>query len=106
LASFGVSPEAKEFWHKIIDSPGLRTMTMEGPHKQRGGGLLHIKVEPSLTVEHGVHLEINEEFMRDSDSKTEGAEWASNRLVERWDASMKFAEETAQDLLAIAKADV
>jgi len=93
----------KELWKPIMEGPGLRTMTMEGRHKQPGGGLLHIKVEPSAKVEQGVYLEINEEFRASGDSESEGAQWVPGRLFQHWDVTMKFAEETADYLLGLVK---
>jgi hypothetical protein len=52
----------KEPWNGIMEIPGLRSMLMQGRRKQAGGGTLHIKIEPSVKVNPGLYVEINEEF--------------------------------------------
>lgn len=89
----------KEPWDAILDKPGLRSMLMEGRRKATDGGLLHIKVEPSVRVEHGVFIEINEEFKEPG----EGAQWVLACLADHWDATMKFAAEAAEHLLGLVK---
>ena len=55
----GLAP--KEPWHEIMKLPGLRSMLMEGRREETSQGLLHIKVEPSVKVTHGIYVEVNEE---------------------------------------------
>src|SRR5579859_3402300 len=82
----------KEPWNSIMEGPGLRTMLMQGRRKQADGGVLRIKVEPSLKVEHGLYVEVNEEFKAPGDGESEGARWVPERLAEHWDDILKFSE--------------
>jgi hypothetical protein len=93
----------KELWNAIMEGPGLRSMIMEGRRKQTGGGVLHIKVEPSTKVEHGVYLEIHEEFKASGECESEGAQWVPGRLAEHWDVIMKFSEDAAEYILSLVK---
>lgn len=93
----------KDRWNEIIDSPGLRSMVMQGRRKGVSGGLLHVKVEPSSKVEQGVYIEINEEFKPTADLEAEGAQWVASRLSEHWDAIMKSSEETAEYLVSLGE---
>jgi hypothetical protein len=52
----------KDPWSPIMEAPGLRSLNMEGRRKQADGGILHVKVEPSVRVEHGLFVDINEEL--------------------------------------------
>ena len=65
----------KEPWHRIMDTPGLRALMMEGRRKDAKGGTLHVKVEPSVSVEYGLYIDINEEFKASGDSESDGAQW-------------------------------
>jgi hypothetical protein len=93
----------KEPWGPIMEAPGLRSMTMQGRRKQGGEGILRIKVEPSLKVEHGLYVGINEEFRSAIGDGSEGAQWVPDRLAEYWDATMRFAEDSAEHLLSLVK---
>ncbi|HTC90722.1 MAG TPA: hypothetical protein VK686_20605 [Bryobacteraceae bacterium] len=89
----------KDLWNPIIEEPGLRSLNIQGRRKDADGGVLHIKVEPSLRVAHGLFVEINEEFKAPSKDESDGARWASERLVEHWDAILRYSEEVAGYLL-------
>ena len=78
---FGHLLAPKESWNAIMEAPGLRSMIMEGRRKETGGGVLHIKVEPSTKVEHGIYLEINEEFKAPGECESDGAQWVPSRLL-------------------------
>ena len=93
----------KEPWNSIMEGPGLRSMRMQGRRKQTGGGVLYIKVEPSLKVECGLYLEINEEFTAPVDGESEGARWVPDRLAESWDGMLSFSEIAAEHLLALVR---
>ncbi len=89
----------KEPWTPIVETPGLRSMLIQGRRKDANGGVLHVKVEPSLLVEHGLYLEVNEEFKVTTEKKEpEGAQWVPERLVEQWDDILKFAEISARNI--------
>ena len=92
----------KEPWHSIMDKPGLRSLLMEG-YRANGGGVLHIKVEPSTKVEHGVFIEFNEDFRQKGETPPDGTHWIASRLNENWDSMMKFAEASAEHLLGLVK---
>ncbi len=80
----------KEHWNEIMETPGLRSMLIQGHRKQPGHGLLHIKVEPSTQVKPGLFVEVNEEFRTSDDSEPEGAAWVCGRLSEHWDEVLRI----------------
>lgn len=90
----------KEFWNPILDGTGLRSMLMQGRRKHESGGLVHIKVEPSAQIKHGLFIEVNEEF-KSVGGDSEGARWVPERLAEHWDAILKFSESAADHLLSL-----
>ncbi len=92
----------KEQWNAIMDTPGLRSMLMQGRRKQVNGGILRVKVEPSVRVQPGLFVQINEEFSA-GDGESDGAQWVPGRLAEHWDAIMAFSEFAAEHLLDLAK---
>jgi hypothetical protein len=93
----------KEPWKPIMEEPGLRSMLMQGRRKQADCGVLRIKVEPSVNIEHGLYVEVNEEFRPFGDGEPEGAQWVPVRLATHWDAMMNYAEAAAEHLLALVR---
>ena len=93
----------KDPWNAIVEEPGLRLMIMEGRRRGAGGGTLHIKVEPSSKVEHGLYVEINEEFKVTGDRESDGAQWVPDRLAQHWDDVLKFSEVAAEHLLGLVR---
>jgi len=88
----------KEPWHEIMKAPGLLSLVMEGRREETSQGVLHIKVEPSRKVAHGIYVEINEEFKVPADAPGEGAQWVQACLATQWDSFMQFAETAAQQI--------
>jgi hypothetical protein len=93
----------KDYWNSIMEKPGLRSMVIEGRRKQADGGLLFIKVEPSLRVEYGVYVEFHEEFKAPGDSESGGSPWVPDRLAEHWDVIMKYSENAAEYIVSLVK---
>ena len=95
----------KEHWNPIMRVPGLRSLLMEG-RRTENGGVLYVKIEPSVKVTYGLFVEVNEEFRLLKDQEpTEGARWVPDRLTEHWDAILKYAEGASDHLLSLVKAN-
>jgi len=97
----------KEFWNPILEAPGLRSMQIQGRRKEIDGGVVLIKVEPSVRIPHGLFVEVNEEFkpLDKEKSGSEGANWVPQRLAAHWDAILEFSESAASHLLGLVKID-
>jgi hypothetical protein len=93
----------KDPWLAIMEQPGLRSMTMQGFRKDGGGGILHVKIEPSGLVRPGLYIQVNEEFKHSADAQTNDARWVPGCLAEHWDAMMKYADDAAHHLLSFVK---
>jgi hypothetical protein len=89
-------------------------MLMEGRREESSRSLLHIKVEPSIIVSPGLFVDFNEEFKAPADgvpegdttasaAVVEGAQWVPDCLVAHWDASMRYAENAAEQLASLVK---
>jgi len=89
----------KELWRPLMDTPGLRSMLMEGYRKGADGGVLFVKIEPSLLVKPGVFIEVTEEYSSQSDEDLANASWVPERLHKQWEPIMKYAEDVSQNLL-------
>lgn len=101
--SIGHRLAPKDAWNPIMEKPGLRSMTIQGLRKQIDPGILYIKVEPSLRINPGVFVEVNEEFRPSDDRQTQGAGWVRKPLNDHWDVIMNFSEEAAEHILSFGK---
>jgi hypothetical protein len=92
----------KETWDPILKAPGLLSMRIEGRRKDSHGGVLRIKVEPSVKVQFGVFIEVNEEF-KAPDGNSDGAQWVPTPLSENWDDLLSYSETVADHLLSLVR---
>ncbi len=111
LAHFKIDSEEK--WHEIghilapkppwgdaLDSPGLRSLTMEESKRRDGrAGHLRVKVEPSVKIIPGIYLDINDHFQKPSGSKTTGSEEIMTILDNSWEASLERSDKIIRTLL-------
>lgn len=105
--------DSEEKWHKVgdtlapkhpwgdtLDSPGMRSLTMEEAKRRDGrAGYFRVKVEPSTRVHPGIFLGINDHFQKPIDSKTLGSEEMITILENSWEASRKRSDEIIRTLL-------
>jgi hypothetical protein len=84
----------KKHWDPIMENPGLRAMIINGRRRGDAGGNLHVRIEPSSKLEHGIFVEINEEFRRASESRD--TDWVPGCLVEHWESVMQYAVDTLE----------
>ena len=89
----------KDPWNAIMEQPGLRSMLMQGRRKEASGGTSYIKIEPSIKFEHGLFVEVSEEFKPHSDVPPDGAQWATDCLSGALGLIMSYAEVAADHLL-------
>jgi hypothetical protein len=87
-------------WGDALDSPGLRSLTMEESRRRDGqAGHLRVKVEPSTKVNPGIYLDINDHFQKPNDSKTTGSEEIMTILEKSWEASLERSGKIIRTLL-------
>jgi hypothetical protein len=102
----------KDIWRQVLEEPGMRSLTIEGRRQDGYRGAVYVKVEPSVRVDPGVFLDINDHFqvaveedkpgeLRAQLADTLDREWfnasqRSNRIIEHigefiWSLSQKSA---------------
>lgn len=75
---------------------------MEGVRPDGHEGYVQVKVEPSLKIKYGVHIEINDHFqLKSGDSNLSSAQHATELLRECWAVSMKRGSEIADCISSI-----
>jgi len=66
-----VSP--KGFWGNLLVSPGTRSLVVQGERPDKRAGYVQVRVEPSLRVQPGVFVDVNDHF--ESGATEPGAGW-------------------------------
>ena len=98
----------KEIWNPILDSPGMRSLLMQGsPVKQNGVSVInYVRVEPSLRIVPGVYIQLNVEVSIPEATQSDivAQQRAARRLMEYlgqyWDEMMTRAKQIADHLLS------
>lgn len=77
-------------WNRIIMTPTLRTLTIQGAIEEAPGARIQIRIEPSLRLEHGICIATNEHYERKG--SVEAGRELMAILGKRWDASRLYAQ--------------
>jgi hypothetical protein len=107
-----------EQWHKLGDRlapkepwgsfatvnrarrAGLRSLLMELARAQHEpAGFTRVKVEPSVTVENGAFIEINDHYSLQAGTKMGYGEAVVSLVRDRWTETSKIADEIPRQLL-------
>ena len=78
----------KSRWSELLDSPHLRSLTMESRRRAGPKGHLQIRVEPSARIENGMFVDVNNHY--DVSEKELGCRAMLDVLREQW--STTFAD--------------
>ncbi|GAB2816854.1 hypothetical protein GCM10027073_55780 [Streptomyces chlorus] len=78
-----LAPKAT-YWSPVMADPRTLSLTVSSERSDRHEGHLKVRVEPSVEITHGVHLEVNDEFRCPSGSSS--AEWFVKLLTSGWES--------------------
>jgi hypothetical protein len=82
----------KAYWRKFFKAPGMQNVTVkEAPRPDGLGGHTQITIEPSVRINPGVFVSINDEI-----GNTDGAALGATKVVEllreKWPSTVEFSE--------------
>jgi len=98
--AFGHKLAPKEIWNGILESPGLRNLTMEGNVRQDGlKGYIRVQIEPSTKFHPGIFFKINDHYEVEAPATTMGADEIINALENSWVESLKKSKNIIHSLL-------
>lgn len=60
----------KSTWSPMLKNPGLLTMTVQGERDDDREGKINVKVEPSVKIQHGIYIDVNDHFQLASDGQS------------------------------------
>jgi hypothetical protein len=90
----------KEPWNEVLDTPGLKSLSMEGKPLEDASTstrrILTVRVEPSVRTQPGVFFEINDH----SEAQAGGGAGVLMKILEKdWSGSLQKAEQIAEHVL-------
>lgn len=90
----------KSIWNNLLDSPGLRSISIE-EGKRRDGlrGHIRVQVEPSNRVHPGIFVLVNNHFEVNDPENTLGADEIINILENKWEESSTRSKYIISELL-------
>jgi hypothetical protein len=97
--AFGDRLAPKDLWQGVIDTPGLRSLTMQGRRPDGLKGYIHVRVEPSVRIHPGVYFRVNDHYEVDDPKSVLGSKDILTLLEQSWDASLKRSERIMSTLL-------
>jgi len=98
--AFGDHYAPKQSWLELLDSPGMRSLVIDGKRGSCTADRIQIRIEPSQRIAHGVFIQVNEHYGFRGDSKHENRmSDFMNTLGQSWDSFLNYSERVSQHLL-------
>jgi hypothetical protein len=95
-----LAPDAQ--WKGLLDRPGVRSLLMEGARTDDRVGWIRVTVEPSLRVQPGIYIAINDHYdLSNEKASVTTTEPALSIVGENWEHSLQLGERAAELVLAI-----
>ncbi len=83
----------KEVWCDFLESPGMRSLTMQGKRLDDPKGVTNVKVEPSTAVQPGIFVDVNDHYEVEDSKSVLGAEAITGILDRMWATSYARSEQ-------------
>jgi hypothetical protein len=100
--AFGHFYTPKDSWSKLLENPGMLSLSITGKRSECEAQAVTIKIEPSLKVRPGVYIHVNQHYdlTLDNRNKTERASRFLKELKEDWDSFIGYTDTVASQLFA------
>lgn len=99
--AFGHRLAPKEVWEGILESPGVRSLTMEGQRPDGLNGYIRVRVEPSARVPPGVFVQINDHYVVEQEETLQGSDEIINILDQEWRNAVERSLKITDSLMGI-----
>lgn len=99
--SLGHRLTPKEDWNKILDSPGMRAVIIEGKRPDNYEGYIQVTVQPvrNEEVEFGVFIGVNDHFVLAEENRPDKAQEIVEILSQSWTNSMERGLKIAEKVV-------
>jgi hypothetical protein len=88
-------------WASVLESPGTRSLLIEGKRPDGEVGYVRVKVEPSEAHHPGVFVEINDHFDRRLEGRIPPVSVMMDILSSQWSASVERAQKIVGRLMEL-----
>ena len=88
----------KRTWEKLLENPGMRSLTVEGKRKVCQANYVQIRLEPVKGTKHSVFLGVNEHYQLAS-ADQHGIQPFLEHLLKSWDPFLDFVSEITDLIL-------
>lgn len=89
----------KESWEELLDSPGLRTLVMEGNREDCDAKRIQIRLQPSIKVHPGLFLNINYHYTLKTEDQFDVVVQLLQYMSTEWDKFIQYGVKVAEHLL-------
>ena len=97
--AFGHRFAPKDLGQGILDSPGMRSLTMEGRRPDGCKGYIRVKVEPSVKVHPGMYVNVNDHYEVADPKSVIGSDEIRTLFERSWGESLQRSAHIAYALL-------
>lgn len=88
----------KELWEGVLDNPGMFDFAMLGTRPDDLQGSIKVRIQPSLTVQPGIFMNVNDEFL--VSSANGGVVDVAQSIYELWPQAESRAQDIRERLLS------
>lgn len=90
----------KDMWQKILEKPGMTSLSIMGNRTDEYKGRILVKVEPSRKVQYGVYISINDHYeLREKEQEPAlGCDEIIDILAGSWEASISKSTQIAEKI--------
>lgn len=98
---FGHHFAPKETWLKVMDNPGMLTMTIRGtrPHSDSESAQVNVKIEPSTLLRPGVFIQVNNHYQHGVADHPGQVKPLLDIISADWSAVLEYQETVSSRLL-------
>jgi hypothetical protein len=89
----------KDMWNKLLNKPGMRSLSMEGHRPDDYIGRITVRVEPSTRIEYGVYVHVNDHYAIKDQESSLGCDEIIDILESSWEKSISRSKEIAHKIL-------
>jgi hypothetical protein len=90
-------------WSKVMEKPGLLSLTIQGERQDEQKGKVNVKVEPSARIKPGIYVQINDHYDADGERLAESPDHVLVALTEKWDQSIQMSDRIVAAVKELAK---
>jgi hypothetical protein len=97
--AFGHKLAPKDIWNDVMSNPGTRAVVIQGARPDKAVGHVFATVEPSIRVQPGIYININDHYQLDQMGSSNASAMA-DVLITNWEPSFGRAQTIVDRLLS------